>query len=385
MVTGARFPVGNMVPCQSLEDREQNATVGAAEALHDISNALTVVLGWLEEASREGADPALQARALDIAARKAREARALAREAIGAARPSDAARPIGDLIREVVEALTIELDRAGVRVEIRGGGAAPVRGAATVAHVITNLLLNAIAFTPRGSMVHVSLGGDAENVEVTLSDEGPGVDPGVAPALFDGRTTRPGGAGIGLRHAREMMRRLGGELFHVPGGRGATFTLSMPAYEPPTDERRTGRPNASPGQARSPSAQAILSAVAGARVLIVEDDRAVCALLDAGLTGRGMEVVAVHDGRALEPRLMQIGGADVVLLDLSPIAHDIDGAVAAVWRIRPDAGIVFISGSAVAIETELTRGSPRMRWVRKPFELGEITAAIAEVMPARER
>jgi CheY-like chemotaxis protein len=353
--------------------------IGASEALHDISNALTVLLGWLEEAAQPNADPSLKTRAIDIAARKAREARSLAREAIGAARPSEAARPVGDVIREVVESLTIELERSRVHVEVRGGGGSPVRGAATLAHVITNLMLNAIAFAPKDSTIHVSLGADGDNVEITISDEGPGVEPSMVPGLFDGHTSRPGGAGIGLRHARDMVRQLQGELFHVPSlGNGATFSVTLPSYDPSTDPRRR-----SEGPRRSASSEAILAAVHGVRVLVVEDDRAVCALLDAGLGARGMEVIALHDGRSLATRLSQLGPIDAVLLDLSPIAHDIDGSLAAVRQALPDAGIVFISGSAVALETELTRRTPRTRWVRKPFELSEITAAIAELLPRR--
>ena len=354
--------------------------MGAAEALHDISNALTVLLGWLEEAARDETDVALRTRAIEIAARKAREARSLAREAIGAARPSEAARPVGDVIRDVVEALAIELDRGDVKIEVHGGGGVPVRGAASLAHVITNLLLNAVAFAPPGSTVHVTLGSDGENAHVTIADEGPGVDPSIAPGLFEGRTSRPGGAGIGLRHAREMCRRLGGELTHLTEGSGATFRVSVPTYDPSVADGR----RRSEGPKRTQSTEAMLALVAGIRVLIIEDDRAVCALLDAGLGARGMEVVALHEGRGLETKLPQIGRVDAILLDLSPIAHDIAGSLATVKRNFPDAGIVFISGSAVALETELTRAAPRTRWVRKPFELGEITQAIAEILSPRQ-
>ncbi|GAC1592748.1 MAG: hypothetical protein NVS3B20_18020 [Polyangiales bacterium] len=124
--------------------------------------------------------------------------------------------------------------------------------------------------------------------------------------------------------------------------------------------------------------------VRGIRVLVLEDDRAVCALLDAGLGARGMEVIAFHDGNALESKLQQVGTVDAVLLDLSPIAHDIEGALSKVRLANPRCGIVFISGSAVAQETALTRNDPYTRWVRKPFELGEITKAIAEILPPRK-
>ncbi len=346
---------------------------GAAEALHDVSNALTVVLGWLDEAAREDVPEGHRAHALDVAARKAREARALARGAIGARDEDDGPRAVSVVVNDVVDALAVELEKHEVRAAVSGleGTNAQVRipAAMSVAHVLTNLLLNALAYAPRGSTVRVNVS-CANEVEITVADEGPGIDPSVLPRLFDGGTSRPGGVGIGLRHSRDVARKLEGELLHVPGGRGATFVLRVP------------RARVTPPPPPRPSA-VFRAAVQGSRVLVVEDDRAVCALLDAGLGARGVEVVALHDGNALAEKLSTLGRFDAVLLDLSPIAHDLEGALAAVKRSLPDAGIVFISGSAVALEPEITRHFAQTRWVRKPFELGEIAAALAELLQHR--
>ncbi|MEO7094240.1 MAG: ATP-binding protein [Polyangiales bacterium] len=348
-------------------------TSGAAEALHDVSNALTVVLGWLEEAGRTGTTDEQRAHAIDVAARKAREARALARGAVGARDEDDGPRAVSVVVHDVVDALAVELDKRDVRIVIAGleGTNAQVRipSSMSVAHILTNLLLNALAYAPRASNVRVTAScGNA--VEITVTDEGPGVEAAVLPTLFDGGTSRPGGVGIGLRHSREVARKLEGDLVHVPGGRGASFVLRVP------------RAQASPPSPPRPSA-VFRAAVQGTRVLVVEDDRAVCALLDAGLGARGVEVVSLHDGNALADKLAVLGRFDAVLLDLSPIAHDLEGALAAVKHSLPDAGIVFISGSAVALDPELTRNFAKTRWVRKPFELGEIAAALADLLQNR--
>ena len=67
---------------------------------------------------------------------------------------------------------------------------------------------------------------------------------------------------------------------------------------------------------------------------------------------------------------------DAVLLDLSPIEDDVMGAVEAVRRGSPDVALVFISGSAVGLPEGFDPG-PAL-WVRKPFEVAEIVAAISE-------
>lgn len=344
---------------------------GAAEALHDVSNALTVVLGWLEEAAHE-TDATRRGHALEVATRKAREARALAREAIGASDEDPGPVPIGRVVRDAIDGLAIEVARRHVSVAVVGGEEpARVVGSAAVSHVLTNLLLNALEFTPERSTIYVRIGTE-NGVFVEIRDEGPGVHPSVLPRLFGGGSRRPGGAGIGLRHSRDVARRLGGELLHVPGGAGATFVLRLPAAA------------STPIPPPRPSMM-LRAAVTGARVLVVEDDRAVCDLLEAGLGARGVSVVTVHDGDALSDKLPAMGRFDAVLLDLSPIAHDLDGALSAVRASSPDAGIVFISGSAIALEPALKQHFAETRWVRKPFELGEIAQALADLMAAKSK
>lgn len=357
------------------------ATVGAPEALHDVSNALTVILGWLDEAARTGLPADELERALGVASRKAREARNLAREAIGASSPRSESRAIGAAVREIVDALAIESARAGVSIVVEGDGDAEVDGAAALGHVLTNLLLNALAFSPADSTIRIALETDPRAVRLTIADQGPGVEPALVDSLFEGRTSRPGGAGIGLRHAREMLRRLGGDLVHLDSTRGASFQLRVPRHL--VSNASSELPPHAPFLAAGPTRTG--SAVEGTRVLVVEDDRAVCALLDAGLGARGAEVIAVHDEASLLARLPSLGAIDAVLLDLSPIARDVQGSLAEVRRALPGAGIVFISGSAVALEQDLTAGHPRTRWVRKPFEVGEITQAIAELLEPRSR
>ena len=358
-------------------DHQEDVRPGAAEALHDVSNALTVILGWLQQAATQPDDPGVTARAIGIAIQKARDARDLARAAIGARieprtlEPTSAAA----LARDVIDALSLEVERAGVNLELRTPDPELfIADDGWTAHVLTNLVLNAIAFTPREATIHVDverIDASLDEVGLTVRDEGPGVAPEILPNLFGGASGRPGGAGLGLKNARDVARRLGGDLVHLPGPGGATFQLRLPRLR----TSLAPRPSIAPPPPVEPAERSL-------RVLVIEDDRAVCALLDAGLGARGMEVVALHDGRQLAARLPAIareGRIDAVLLDLSPIADDVPGALASLTSVAPHAGIVFISGSAVAHEHDLLGAVPRARWVRKPFELAEVAKAIVDL------
>ena len=85
-------------------------------ALHDVSNALTVLLGWVAEARAASSSPEQVERALTIVESRARVARGLARRAIGAqAVFDDREEPLDAIVSDVVEALSVEAQRAGGR------------------------------------------------------------------------------------------------------------------------------------------------------------------------------------------------------------------------------------------------------------------------------
>lgn len=337
-----------------------------AGALHEVSNALTVILGWVERARNGERIP----EALDLVAGRARLARNLVRRAIGAAVPSDPPREVDALVADAVLGLEPVARRGDVELAL---SVAPevadvtVGGPGAVLQILTNLLLNAISASPRRSVVRVEVSGDPESgagigrLRFCVCDEGPGIEPARRATLLSaGVSTRPGGAGLGLVHASTLAKSWGGELALVPSARGARFELSWPvrAEEPAPTSVRVAAP---------------VSALAGARILVVEDDRSVVDLLDTALGARGADVVAVRSHSELLEAL-GTGLFDAALFDLSPIQDDVSGALFAVRQACPAAKLVVMSGSAAAVP-ELP-ASCTAAWVRKPFEIDEIVRAI---------
>jgi CheY-like chemotaxis protein len=337
-------------------------------ALHDISNALTVLLGWVSEARTGKASRAELHRALTIIEDRARSARDLARRAIGSQVVIEQRdQEVVTVVQDVVEALSVEAQRAGVGFVVDGscpGVSLPL--AADASQVLTNILMNALAWAPPDSQVTIELATTPSGVEVTVRDEGPGVAPGQKDRIFDGASTREGGAGVGLKHARAVARAAGGDLDLVSGAAssGATFRVKWPRSEPPMP----AAPVSSPRPA----------VLAGTRVLVVEDDVGVAMLLESALGARGAEVVVARTAA----ELAQHAGDrhDAALVDLSPIAHDASGAVELLRRGSPEVAIVFISGSSARLPDEVEEEG--VRWIRKPFEIGEIVAALTETRAA---
>ena len=340
----------------------------ALGALHEVSNALTVLLGWVAEARDPSAAPEDVKHALRIVEQRARAARDLSRRAIGAKVPPPGDADVDALVGEVVESLRLEAERAQVKIARSGeSNGCRVPLGEDLAQIVTNLALNAFAYAPKGSSLHVIVTVAPREVTVDVRDEGPGISSERTFSVFEGDTTRQGGAGVGLRHARAMARAAGGDLQlleQLGGTQGATFRVSWPRDVPTNvGEPRASRPK--------------LQILAGTRILIVEDDRDVTTLLESALEARGAEVTIAHTAEELAARIDP--GHTAVLVDLSPIAADVTGALDMVKRQAKDAAIVFITGSAEA----LPEGMESEAWVRKPFEVGELVTSLSKVSNAK--
>jgi two-component system, OmpR family, sensor histidine kinase BaeS len=100
--------------------------------------------------------------------------------------------------------------------------------------VITNLLSNALKFTPPGGQVSMSLSRNGGQARLEVSDTGPGISPDDQLHVFDrlwrgAGTTRTAGSGIGLAVAAELARAHEGRIEVTSElGRGSRFTLVLP-------------------------------------------------------------------------------------------------------------------------------------------------------------
>ncbi|RYE85175.1 MAG: HAMP domain-containing histidine kinase, partial [Myxococcales bacterium] len=202
-----------------------------AGALHEVSNALTVVVGWLERALGTALDPE-QRRALTLAHVRALDGRDIARAAIGARSPSSVQQSLASLLDEALVGVQPEAVSRGVHLSLRPlAGGLLVDDARVALQILTNLLLNAVAFSPPGSTVEVSALVDQGEAVMRVADEGPGLPPERRARVFErGSTTRPGGAGLGLAHAHALALAHGGAAFLLrwPGGPARSSAETRP-------------------------------------------------------------------------------------------------------------------------------------------------------------
>jgi len=352
----------------SHDDLPSGVRTDLAGALHEVSNALTVVLGWLDVARQRL--PAGAARdAVEVARTHAHLGHRVARSAIGAQPPArgSSRRPARSVAKAAVLAVGPQAEAHGVSVHLEKSneGHGLVRDVGAVLQILTNLLLNAIAFTPRGRSVQVGLHDDGPFCIFSVKDEGPGIEPSRVADLFSGTTsTREGGAGLGLRHSAELARSHGGILEHVAGGPGATFELSWPIGEALSQAGRLAPP-------RQPS-------VAGARVLVVEDDAAVRSLVEFALEARGAQAIVVASGEEFDAIVAAGAPFDAALVDLSPLEGRATSALETLRAASPKVVTVLISGVAGGVPPG---AEPLVSaWVRKPFEMSEVLQVMGSLL-----
>jgi signal transduction histidine kinase len=161
-------------------------------------------------------------------------------------------RPIalGEAVESAVHPLRPLAEAKGVRLEVQGSRDA--RRPETEAdperlrQVLTNLLDNAIAFTPRGGVVRVEEWARGGDVGVTVTDDGPGIPPEARPRVFDrfyrvdpSRAREGGGTGLGLAICSEIARAHGGRVWvESVDDHGSAFSIALPSRQ----EAEQGQP-----------------------------------------------------------------------------------------------------------------------------------------------
>ncbi|HYU61230.1 MAG TPA: HAMP domain-containing sensor histidine kinase [Solirubrobacterales bacterium] len=128
-------------------------------------------------------------------------------------------------------------DRHGSRLDVNAerDGAVALADPDRVAQIMRILLDNALTHTPEGTAITVTTRSLDGTAELIISDDGPGIDPRSRGRVFERFYTGDsvGGSGLGLAIARELARRMDGELA-VSSRRGRTdFVLELPAFAPP--------------------------------------------------------------------------------------------------------------------------------------------------------
>jgi two-component system, OmpR family, phosphate regulon sensor histidine kinase PhoR len=178
---------------------------------------------------------------VDALAQMVQELLDLARIESGKAPLQIAAVPALDLLRHGTERLSAQAARSQVTLQMDTPTELPIVhvDAGRVEQVITNLIHNAIKFTPPGGEIRVSATiGDAQTLVIKVADTGVGIAPDDLPRIFErfykaDRARSGGGTGLGLAIAKHIVQAHGGRIWVESRlGKGSTFFFTLPLSQP---------------------------------------------------------------------------------------------------------------------------------------------------------
>jgi two-component system CheB/CheR fusion protein len=284
---------------------------------------------------------------------------------------------VNDLVRATIEDNRAILERDGVTVQA-GLAASPIyvnADGVRVAQVLTNLLTNAVKFTPPGGTARVSVAAEPPGEAVLrVTDSGAGIDPEVLPRVFDPfmQAERPlaragAGLGLGLALVKGLVELHGGKVSASSAGKGkgAEFVVRLPL-----------------DMGTAPAAMSKPLRREERRIVVIEDDVDVADALRCALEVGGHDVTVASNGaegivlaRSLRP--------DAVLCDIG--LPEMDGYEVA-RRMRADPALratylIALSGYAQAEDVEAAHEAGFDAHLAKPASLEKVQRLVGAIGP----
>jgi signal transduction histidine kinase/CheY-like chemotaxis protein len=274
-----------------LLEREQEANRLKDEFLatlsHELRTPLNAIVGWVH-LLRHGQLPEEERRhALERIDRNAHAQARLVQDLLDVSRITTGKLRLdiremdfATVVSSAVDACRPAADARQVTIVCQLPGAFATRGDPDrLQQVVWNLISNAVRFTPAGGRVTVSLSRSDSIDSLRVRDTGAGIDPQFLPYVFepfrqaDAASTRAhGGLGLGLTIVRRLVEMHGGTVDVASDGLGlgATFTVKLPVREVSAFRAGTSEPPR-------------VASLAGASVLVVDDDPDTLQLLQSAL------------------------------------------------------------------------------------------------------
>ncbi len=231
--------------------------------------------------------------------------------------------------------------------------------------VLTNLIGNAIKFTPQGSVQleinHVGTTDDAQDIEFSVTDTGIGISEERQSAVFlafaqeDNSTTRKyGGTGLGLSISKRIVELMGSELvLRSEKNVGTTFSFTLRLKK---------------GGIQATELKAFKPDLEGSRILLVEDNQVNQFLANALLKSWNAIVDISEDGQDAVNR-MRGKSYHLVLMDLQmPVMDGFEATTCIREELQSEVPIIGLSANALNGERERSLERGMNDYVSKPFQ-----------------
>lgn len=367
----------------NLHQSEKLAALGQllAGVAHELNNPLAVVLGRAailqEKLAGTPHEPPLQKlrEAANRCARIVKTFLAMARQT----GPRRTQTEVGDLIEAALEMTTYSLRKVNIawtvthlpeplKIEVDED---------QIVQVLINLILNAQHALeeqegPRKLDIGAVLCPSGQWLHLTVADNGPGVPDAIASRIFDPFFTTKAvgqGTGLGLSVCKSMIEAHGGKLvqFKTAGG-GASFRIALPL-------------GVASGAPQGEEAGEHGTAKSLGRILIVDDEVEIAAILADCLTPLGIDCVIASDGQSALDRLGEMT-FDGIFCDVSMPGMDGITFYNRLNATNPLLArhLIFISGDVLHREWDRLKASVDRPVIEKPFDPRQVREAALSLL-----
>lgn len=281
-----------------------------ARVSHELRTPLTAVLGWAQMLQSERLPPEQVRHAVTVIERSARAQRQLIEDLLDVSRIVSnrlriAREPVrlADVIEQALDTVRPEAAARNIQIEAVLEEPALVLGdARRLEQVVWNLAWNALKFTQPSGRITINLTRESSLLMLSVADTGVGIPSAFLPHVFewfrqaDPAARSQAGLGLGLGIVRHLVQLHGGNVRAESRGegRGATFIVKLPIFEPAEPLLGLSKAAATPADAAAVAAAATLKdRLTAVRVLVVEDDDDTRELVRATLEHAGAQVEAV--------------------------------------------------------------------------------------------
>lgn len=385
---------------EKLQEADRQKNIFLATLSHEMRTPLNAMVGWTELLTANRLNEAEFGRALEIIKRNMKSLTLLINDMLDVSRIISGKLHLNlttlnlvTVIEMAVKAIDLTAKNKGIRLRTTFDCSSclilgdPDR----LQQVMTNLLTNAIKFTPKEGQVDIRLERLDSQAQISVSDTGQGIRPEFLPFIFDlflqadGSYTRAqGGLGLGLAIVRHLLEMHGGKV-HAESegeGKGATFFVRIPLHvdHAQASNFRDG------GSALKRSAVCDSFSLAGLRVMVVDDEIDSREMLAAMLAEYGAEVTTASSAdEALGIITGDIAGRlpHVLVSDIGMPGKDGYDLIRQLRALGPERGgripAVALTGYAGADEKARALLEGFQTHIAKPVKLAELAATLASL------
>jgi signal transduction histidine kinase len=373
---------------QEAQDAARSKDQFIAIISHELRTPLSAILGWSEVLRTQRLNEQDTAHGLESIQRSAEAQKRLLDDLLDVSRiVSNQLRVVSNTVdvsraaEAAVDSLRPVADGKNVRIEFRHDSSPLlVRGdAERLQQVVSNLTSNALKFTLPGGSVRVTLRRSGASATLTVADTGIGISRALLPHIFEwfrqgdsARTRRYSGLGLGLGIVRQLVELHGG-VVHAESageGRGATFIVTLPLLD--AQASTIAAPHEAPGQTvYSRRLEAV-------RVLLVEDDEDMRAMVRAVLEAAGAHVNAVASAPQAR-RVLSENCPDVLISDIAMPDEDGYSLIRSLRASDVHVPAIALTAYARVEDAEEARAAGFQVHLTKPVTPAHLIDTVAEL------